>query len=115
MVARARRSTTTLLEKKFSEGYKRYRKNLKKEAAELKQRLRGTMGYVSVKYFDQPQENEDGSMKLDDFGMQVKKLMKSVAPPYRNKNRLMVKMDREHRRIQNRLKAKQRKLEASHA
>lgn len=73
MVARARKPT---------EKFKTYRIRLKREAKELKQRLKGTMRYVSVKYFERPEKNEDGSMKLDAFGMQIKSLMKSVSGPY---------------------------------
>ena len=80
--------------------------DLKKEAAALKQRLRGTMFYVSVKYFEKPEVNEDGSRKLDDFGMQVKTLMKSVAPPYRNQRRQFNKRMRHLRAMINRAAGK---------
>lgn len=101
--------------KRTEKSFGKYRKNLIKESKALKLRLRGTMNHISVMYFEEPAKNSDGSMKLDALGMQIKKMMKRVAPVYINRERQPIKLDRERRRIINHIKAKKRKLELSYA
>jgi hypothetical protein len=117
MVARARKQNydNKLMSWVFDEDYDQYKANLRKEAKKLKERLKGKLFYISVKFFEAPKKDENGDFVLDDFGHKIMQLMRSVSGPYRNPHRANIKLDRARRKAINKDKAKLRKIYAAHA
>lgn len=85
MVARARR---------HDESYDKYRTNLKKEAIELKRRLKGTTGFSAVEFFTKMIDDVKQKMKRTKTYSADMKQVKKSRQVHRANKRAMLKAQR---------------------